>query len=260
MEKQLDMHAIGRDRHWLNIAESLAVIGSVGGSVAAIFLQEIVLVSIPLSACIVLNLFNRKRFLNLITTENNKAIAILSQQTKNDYGNLGDQIIHIEQSITNGKNKSETDYQHLSQQLTQIEFDSKKQIKELKSQDSQLSSKIAKIVKSTTSSSAELYYQNAAGYQQMGEKEKAIEEYTRAIQIDKKYAEAYVNRGLLVANLGKKQSAIEDLRQAAKLYFERGDLDNYQLIKQKTKDLHQLKFSSFSNEETEQVSASSLFS
>ena len=52
MEKQLDMHAIGRDRHWLNIAESLAVIGSVGGSVAAIFLQEIVLVSIPLSACI----------------------------------------------------------------------------------------------------------------------------------------------------------------------------------------------------------------
>ena len=260
MEKQADIQTNYSEPHWLDIAEMIAVAGSIGGSVAAIFLEEIVLASIPLSACVALNLMNRKRLLSAIATENNKAIATLTQNSQNHYGNICDRVGDLEQSIGDNQNKSETSYQHLSGQIAQIDANSKTQIEELKLQYNQLSSKTTKLVQSTTSNSAELYYQNATSYQQMGEKQKAIAEYTRAIEIDSKYAEAYVNRGFLLLDAGKKQSAIEDLRNATKLYFDRGDLDSYQLIKQKTQNIYQLESSSTSKEDFASISANSLFS
>ena len=253
MNKQLDIETKERDNHWLNMAETIAVVGSVGGSIASIFVKEIALASIPLSACVALNLINRQRLLNLIDAKNEKAIATLSQHNQN----ARERMAQIEQSITEIQNKSETERNDISQQLQQIDSD----IQKINSQYAQLASKTAQIVQSTTSGSAELYYQNANSYQQMGELELAISEYTKAIKIDGSYAEAYVSRGLLFADMGKQQEAVDDLRQAAKSYFEREDLENYQQIKQKVQDIHKLKTDSTPKQEgSEAVLANSLFS
>ena len=260
MNKQLDIDT-NRDNHWLNIAETIAVVGSVGGSIASIFLREIALASIPLSTCVALNLINRKRLLNLVETKNEYAIATLSAHNQNDHGNICDQMMQIDESVTKLRDKYEADNQNISGQLQEINSDSQRNIRELNTKYEELASKTVKIAQSTTSSSAELYFQNASGYQQMGEAEKAVAEYTKAIELDEAYAEAYVGRGLLSASMNQKQSAVKDLRQAAKLYFDRGDIENYQRIKQKTQDIYQVNPSSTSqSEEAEAVLANSLFS
>ena len=257
MNKQLDINTNDPDNHWLNIAETIAVVGSVGGSIASIFVKEIALASIPLSTCVALNLINRKRLLNLIDAKNESAIATLSQHNQNERNDICDRMAQIEQSAIELQDKSETDRNDTSQQLQQIDSD----IQKINFQYAELASKTAKLVQSTTSGSAELYYQNANSYEQIGEMEKAIAEYTKAIKIDESYAEAYVSRGFLFADMGKKQLAVKDLRQAAKLYFDRQDLENYQDIKQKAQDIHKLNLDPTpKQEDSEALLANSLFS
>ncbi len=245
MEKQLPTKTNYQDNHWLNIVEGCAVVGSIGGTVASILLEKIFLASVPLSACVALNLINRKRLLNLATIENNKAIVQLIEHNQNDRGNLIEQMMEVQKSVEERQIQHDSNYQ------------------QLQSQYDELASKITKLTLTQTnvSSSAKLYYQKAIDYEQMGEKLKAIEEYTKAIKIDSEYAEAYSSRGILYTELGSKKAAVEDLRSAAKLYFEQGDLDNYQKTKNMTKEIHQLDSTSNSNQQdSDQVLASGLFS
>lgn len=48
-----------------------------------------------------------------------------------------------------------------------------------------------------------LYY--GIKYEQKGDYESALEEYTKALQIDNEYAEAYFYRGLLLINHGEEE-------------------------------------------------------
>ncbi|WP_319421412.1 tetratricopeptide repeat protein [Pleurocapsa sp. FMAR1] len=262
MEKQLPTKTNIQDNHWLNIAEAVSVVGSIGGTVAAICLkQNIFLASVPLSACVALNLINRKRLLNLVTIENNTAIAQLTQHNHN----LIEQMMEVQHSASNQKTLYDADYQNMSQQLTQIDASSRDNMQKLQSQYDELAAKVKNLNQINISSqarslnSAQLYCQNAYGYEQMGEKQKAIEEYTQAIKIDAEYAQAYLNRGILYTDMGSKKAAVEDLRQAAKLYFEQGDLDNYQKTKNMTQEIHQLDSTS-NGQDSDQVLASGLFS
>ncbi len=264
MEKQLPIKTNIQDNHWLNIAEVVSVVGSIGGTVASIYLEKIFLASVPLSACVALNLINRKRLINLVTVENNKAIAQLIQHNQNDHGNLIEQMMEIQRSASEQKTQYDADYQNMSQQLTQVDGSSRENMQRLQSQYNELAVKVENVSQVNISSqagslnSAQLYCQNAHGYKKMGEKQKAIEEYTKAIKIDAEYAEAYSNRGILYTEMGSKKAAVEDLRKAAKLYFEQGDLDNYQKSKNMTQDIHQL--NAANGRDSDQVLASGLFS
>ena len=51
----------------------------------------------------------------------------------------------------------------------------------------------------------------------MQEFDKAIDDYTRAIQYEKNLAEAYYNRALTLLYLNKKAQAIKDLSKAGEL-------------------------------------------
>ena len=55
----------------------------------------------------------------------------------------------------------------------------------------------------------------------------AIAEYSKAIEIDPKYAEAYNNRGLAKMKLDQKDSGCLDLKKARELGYE----DAYEAIK-----------------------------
>ena len=67
--------------------------------------------------------------------------------------------------------------------------------------------------------------------EKLGNLKVAIDDYTQAIESQKNYAEAYLNRGIAKSKLGRKQAAIIDINLATKHFFEAGDLSNYQKAK-----------------------------
>lgn len=65
---------------WLDIVETLSVVGSVGGSIAAAVTNQVALASIPLSVSVMLNLVNRRMQLEAMTKNQQSAIAQLIQE------------------------------------------------------------------------------------------------------------------------------------------------------------------------------------
>ncbi|PIG94693.1 hypothetical protein CSQ79_05305 [Gloeocapsopsis sp. IPPAS B-1203] len=90
-------------------------------------------------------------------------------------------------------------------------------------------------------SSAIAYYNRAQTYERLGEKAAAIADYNQAIRLNTNYTEAYYNRGLAYVDLGHKKQALQDFRAAAKLFFAKGDIENYQTAKSLCQEIHQLK-------------------
>lgn len=64
----------------------------------------------------------------------------------------------------------------------------------------------------------------------LGDKQGAIEDYNQATRINPNYADAYCHRGNVRADLGDQPGAIEEYRKAVKLFFDQGDLANYQRV------------------------------
>ncbi|MDR2152080.1 MAG: tetratricopeptide repeat protein [Helicobacteraceae bacterium] len=62
----------------------------------------------------------------------------------------------------------------------------------------------------------EAFNRGLAAYNR-GDLQEAVKQYTQAIKIDPKYADAYYNRGLAYANLGDTSKAIADWTQAIKI-------------------------------------------
>lgn len=75
---------------------------------------------------------------------------------------------------------------------------------------------------------AYLYYDRGNLFAQEKNYERAIEDYTRALQLDNDLAEAYYNRGLVRIFAGKRAEGLQDLSKAGEL----GLFDAYSIIKQ----------------------------
>lgn len=265
MDKQLETQSTPQNNsHWLDIAETASVIGSIGGSIASIVFKEMFMASIPLSLCVALNLANRKRLLSLTRTETKTAIAELAQQNQDNNNNLSEQLAKFQQSSNNQLENVQTD---LSQQINELHTDLNKRAQELQTQEDELATKLEYLnqIESSTRgiqsspNSAELYCQRGVNYQQMGKKERAIEDYTKVIEIDPSSALAHHYRGVVNSELGNRKAAVEDLRKAAKFYFEQGDLDSYQKTRNMSQALHELNYTS-KEQNSERVLANSLFS
>lgn len=65
----------------------------------------------------------------------------------------------------------------------------------------------------TDAAKAQEYYDRAAELESVGNHEKAIEEYTKAIRLDSRHTLSYLKRGLLLKHMGMKPAAIADLRR-----------------------------------------------
>ena len=267
MEKQLETSSNHQSNHWLDIAEAASIIGSIGGSIASLFIKEIFLASIPLSVCVALNLVNRKRLLSLTTTENQQAISEIAQRNQDNHTDISKKWTQLQQSTNDRLSQSQTEQKTLSQQLKQLDADLNIRSEDIEDKYNQIAGKIDTLSRISISpqtiqastESAKLYCEWGNSYQQLGNNKKAIEDYTKAIEIDSRCALAYHNRGLLNSELGNKKAAVEDLRKAAKFYFEQGDLDHYQKTKNMSQALHELN-SAAQEQDSDQVLASSLFS
>ncbi|KAI9129414.1 hypothetical protein [Acaryochloris sp. CCMEE 5410] len=88
----------------------------------------------------------------------------------------------------------------------------------------------------------------------------ALDDFSKAIQLEPTHMRAYFERGLLQSELGHKQSAVDNLRTAAKLYFEDGQLEQYERARALSQSIHDLiTDSSSAPEETEQYLVENLF-
>lgn len=89
----------------------------------------------------------------------------------------------------------------------------------------------------------------------------ALDDFSKAIHLEPTHGEAYFERGLLHSESGQKQLAVDDLRTAAKLYFEDGQLDKYEQARTLSQNIHDLMaVASSPHEETEQYLIENLFS
>jgi len=72
------------------------------------------------------------------------------------------------------------------------------------------------------------YNSRGNAYDELGQYQKAIDDYTRAIEIDQEYVHAYNNRGIVYENLEQYQKAINDYYQAGILYLKQKNKTNAQ--------------------------------
>lgn len=116
------------NNQWLDVVETLSVLGSISGSIAAIVFHQIAFASIPLSLSVALNMVNRKLILDSINQSNQTAVAHLRREngetkaqlqtlteqpvavahlqqqngeTKAQLGTLNEQLVEVQQLITN---------------------------------------------------------------------------------------------------------------------------------------------------------------
>jgi len=76
---------------------------------------------------------------------------------------------------------------------------------------------------------ADAYNNRGNAYGEKGQYDQAIRDYTKAIEVNPKYAEAYDNRGFTyVVNLWNRVKGFADLKKACEL----GICENYNLVKQ----------------------------
>jgi tetratricopeptide (TPR) repeat protein len=64
---------------------------------------------------------------------------------------------------------------------------------------------------------ADAYYNRGVAHDDLGEYQKAIEDYTKAIELNPQYADAYSDRGYVYNKIGKYWKAVDDYNKAIEL-------------------------------------------
>jgi tetratricopeptide (TPR) repeat protein len=276
MEKQSNASSLP------NILDTVAVVGAVVGSAASLVSQQVAFAAIPLSASIVLNIVNRRQMMNQIADQQQNAIAtvaLLEQQINTVRNNSSEQTQSHQKSLNQLDKQMQTHqasfealsgrFESASGQIADLQQSTANLVKEtqqlkdatqtLEGQNQELETVVVEMREiqeitqkmSANPNSAEFYFQRGRSQERIGDKQKAIEDYTVAIRLDANYAPAYNHRGILNNEVGHRKKAIDDLRKASQLYFEQGNIDNYETTKELSKNLYQLR--SAATEELEAV-------
>jgi tetratricopeptide (TPR) repeat protein len=244
MQEPLEMRSDAQQFQWLGGLEIASVIVSFGGSAALVMMQQAALATIPLSLTAALNLVNRKRLMNAMEQSQQTAVAQLAAQDKEQQDQLDtlDQqnqayktlLDSIEERLVAGQDADEQLNQRV-QQLQTKEEGIAKVLQKLREIDS-----LTQAIR-TNPRNADFFFQRGQVRQsltRMEDKRIAIEDYTQAIQLEPTLAKAYFNRGFLRSELGDKRQAVEDLRIAAKCYFDQGEMENYDEAKRLGEQIH----------------------
>ncbi len=123
-----------QDRPWLDLVETVSVVGSIGGSIAAIFINQAALASIPLSITVMLNLVNRRIQLEATAKTNvsaiaqvmpaveanNQQISQLQQQVKS---NLEEHSQQLQNAMLQSLGETQGKFEAIGVQLTQSNSD-----------------------------------------------------------------------------------------------------------------------------------------
>jgi tetratricopeptide (TPR) repeat protein len=226
---------------WLDNLEIASVAVSVGSSILLTLTQQAALATIPLSFTAAINLANRKRLINAVMESQQAATAQLVVQSQQQQQTLEAQR-QADQTRLGAVGAQLIEMQGLSAAFSQ-------QIQALDEKGTNIETVLDKLreidrftqVIRTNPNAAEPYFNRGQVRQSLSRMEDnrlAIEDYTQAVKIQPGMAKAYFNRGLIRAELGERRQAGEDLRLAAKCYFDLGEMDNYAEAKRRSEAIY----------------------
>ncbi|MEY2858299.1 MAG: hypothetical protein RLZZ74_2611 [Cyanobacteriota bacterium] len=252
--------------HWLDIAETSAVVASIGGSITSIILKQWLWVTVPLSVTAGLAVVNHQRLKKLIASEqavmalliqeNHGKVMQIKQQSEqkhwdskveiNDLQKASEtataELARLDQEQKGKLNTANQELQtlqtslskldNLTQRLEQEQNETRKLAQELKAID-----KFTQVINNNPNL-VEAYYQRGSAYQNTGSTERAIEDFSKVIELRNDHAEAYHQRGLLYMEIADAQKAIIDLRRASQYYIAKGELEKYRKARDLSLELH----------------------
>lgn len=191
------------------------------------------------------------------------SLGEIQQSTVTQGGELSSQLTDLEnaisllQSSTSDLSHQVEAQQHNSQSLAS-QTDNVEELVEILREIDAISQTI-----SAQPNVAESFYQRGLvrkRLERIDDQQIAIDDFSRAIQLEPTHPGAYFERGLLRAELSQKQGARDDLNTAAKLFFETGQLDQYEKARDLSQTQHDLIATpSISNESSEQILVENLF-
>lgn len=195
------------------------------------------------------NLFSRKQqYESLVSAYNQQQETIneLTQKIEANQAELNQTLMDYKADFGNSLERLQQSLQEL---LKSQQEEIKQEIKRLDLQYQELNNIVINIKEvenlsqglRSHSDSADFFYQRGLGYEKLGNISGAIEDYTEAIKRDATMAKAYHKRGVLYLDSDMKQKAVDDLRKAALLYFEQGDIDSYHQAREMSRNIHDLK-------------------
>jgi len=239
---------------WLDIVETVSVIGSIGSSIASIFINQAALASIPLSITVMLNLVNRRLQLESLAKTNQSAVSQIMPAVEAN----SQQIAQVKQ-LTSDYPQVKSNVQEHSQQLQsnqaamlQEQSETQGKIHTINAQLTQSSSDFSQLKNDTQNYTEMLQTSQLAITELLQDKAEVqttiesltaqqmevvkkvdylgkIESSTQAIRIAPYDADAYYKRGLSFQALGDNQGSIGDFTEAIQLnpshasaYYSRG--------------------------------------
>jgi tetratricopeptide (TPR) repeat protein len=249
------------------------IIGYVGlgissvGAIASVITNNIALASLPLTVGVACNLISRKQFNDSLVEAYNtqqQSINDLIHKIEDNQNQISEKLI---ENKTEFNNSLESTKQSLGNSLDEQKENLLQEIKRVDLQHQELSKvvnnlkNVENISKNLTGQddSPEFFYDRGVSYEQLGNKEGAVKDYTEAVKLDSSLAKAYHRRGVIYLDIGDRQKAVDDLRKAALLYFEQGDIDSYHQAREMSRNIHDLKAMD-NGKAKEMVSGSNLFS
>jgi tetratricopeptide (TPR) repeat protein len=226
---------------WLDNLEIASVVVSVGSSIILTLTQQAALATIPLSFTAAINLANRKRLINAVMDSQQAATAQLVVQSQQQQQGIEAQR-QADQSKFAGVATQLVEMQELGRAFSQ-------QLQVLDDKGTSIETVLEKLreidrftqVIRTNPNAAEPYFNRGQVRQSLSRVEDnrlAIEDYTQAVKMEPGMAKAYFNRGLIRVELGERRQAGEDLRLAAKCYFDLGEMDNYAEAKRRSEAIY----------------------
>jgi tetratricopeptide (TPR) repeat protein len=233
--------------------EALAILGSAGGAIAGAMMQNVAIAAVPLSLTAAINLANRKSAMNAMLNQQQAAIAHVTEQQQVAVDQLNQQHQSAMSHWTEQYKTHQSTLDVLAKQIAENHRFSQDEMSQLQAKDQEMLQAqqqtaqrvqwLQDISKANHAISSKLnvaqsYVDRGLTYEQMGNLEGAIADFSEAIRVNAEFAVAYYHRGLVQAKLDQKQAALKDLRMASKLYFTAGDLESYQDARDIAQELH----------------------
>jgi tetratricopeptide (TPR) repeat protein len=235
MSEEKDLQA---QPHWLDWAEGASIIAAVGGSIVGTMFSNVAAVGLPISMAAALNFANRQRLRTMVTTQVVPTVELQTQQLQRHSQELVTQQEAIEKARSSAKGTSEI----LMIQLSELRSASEEDIRALQAEMPQLKEQLAALANTQaellSSTPEDSYYRRGLEELGSGNYKAAVDAFTQALGINAEFAMAYTQRAKAHAFDGKKQLAIADLRVAAKIFFEAGDLENYNSARNLSEQIH----------------------
>jgi tetratricopeptide (TPR) repeat protein len=238
MQENLPSPLTNQKYPWLDTAETMSLVGSIGGAVASVVFQQVAVAAIPLSVSVMLNLMNRRQLLESMKQNHFAAIAQIIQdnaKTQNRIESHQEQLAEFEQMSAKKHAELHAGFSLLDDQIQQVStnFDSV---------DEQNQKAIAQLVQEDVETQTQLVRLNEGLEQLQQQTNKLVQEQnsrllneqakiartvdalreietcTQSIRINPvSSANAFFNRGLSYQRLGDREAAIGDYSEAIRV-------------------------------------------